>query len=57
MSSGADLYRFGPFELDAAVPRVRRDGELVALPIRHVLVLLRLVSGVVAPVGTKHSAA
>ncbi len=44
MSSGADLYRFGPFELDAAVPYLMRDGELVALPIRHVLVLLRLVS-------------
>ena len=40
----SDVYRFGPYELDSGVRRLIRDGEPVALPDRHVELLLRLLS-------------
>ena len=40
----SDVYRFGPYELDSGVRRLVRDGEPVALPDRHVELLLRLLS-------------
>ena len=39
-----DVYRFGPYELDSGMRRLIRDGEPVALPDRHVELLLRLLS-------------
>jgi DNA-binding winged helix-turn-helix (wHTH) protein len=37
-------YVFGPFELDASSRRLERQGEPVALPARHIDILLLLVS-------------
>ena len=37
-------YTFGPFRLDAAVSRLSRDGEPLALPDRHTAILLLLVA-------------
>jgi DNA-binding winged helix-turn-helix (wHTH) protein len=42
---GTDVLTFGPFQLDPARRRLMRDGEPVALPDRHVDILLLLVSG------------
>jgi len=38
------VFTFGPFRLDAAVSRLSRDGEPLALPDRHAAILLRLVT-------------
>jgi DNA-binding winged helix-turn-helix (wHTH) protein/cytochrome c-type biogenesis protein CcmH/NrfG len=38
------VYSFGPFELDTTARRLRRGGEVVALPDRHVDVLATLVA-------------
>ena len=37
-------YAFGPFELDALSRRLERQGEPVAVPDRHIDILLLLVS-------------
>ena len=37
-------FTFGPFRLDAAVCRLSRDGEPLALPDRHTAILLLLVA-------------
>jgi DNA-binding winged helix-turn-helix (wHTH) protein len=44
MRSGGDLYRFGPFELDSGRRRLSRGREPVALPDRHLELLLLLAS-------------
>lgn len=44
MRSGGDLYRFGPFELDSGRRRLSRGRETVALPDRHLELLLLLAS-------------
>jgi DNA-binding winged helix-turn-helix (wHTH) protein/Tfp pilus assembly protein PilF len=43
-SSGNDIYRFGPFELDSTRRRLIRDGEPVLLSDRHVEILLLLAA-------------
>jgi DNA-binding winged helix-turn-helix (wHTH) protein/Tfp pilus assembly protein PilF len=43
-TSGHDLYRFGPFELDSTRRRLVRDGEPVLLSDRHVEILLLLAA-------------
>src|SRR5436190_2296916 len=40
----SDVYRFGPYELDSGVRRLVRDGEPLALPDRHVEILLLLLA-------------
>jgi len=44
MHNGAELFRFGPFELDPARGRLTRDGEAVALARRAFEVLAFLVA-------------
>jgi DNA-binding winged helix-turn-helix (wHTH) protein len=44
MRSGEDLYRFGPFELDSGRRRLSRGREPVAIPDRHLELLLLLAS-------------
>ena len=44
MRSGSDIYRFGPFELDLSRRRLMREREPIALPDRHVDILLVLAS-------------
>jgi DNA-binding winged helix-turn-helix (wHTH) protein/Flp pilus assembly protein TadD len=43
-SSGNDIYRFGPFELDSTRRRLVRNGEPVLLSDRHVEILLLLAA-------------
>ena len=43
-SSGADIYRFGPFQLDSGRRRLLRGSEPVLLPDRHLEVLLQLAA-------------
>jgi DNA-binding winged helix-turn-helix (wHTH) protein/Flp pilus assembly protein TadD len=45
-TSGNDIYRFGPFELDSTRRRLVRDGEPVLLSDRHVEILLLLAANV-----------
>jgi len=40
----SDVFRFGQYELDSGARRLIRDGEPVALPARHVDLLLLLLS-------------
>ena len=44
MQRGTDVYRFSPFELDSAHRRLIRGGEPLAIPDRHIDILLLLVS-------------
>ena len=44
MRVGNDVFRFGPYELDSNRRRLWRGGEPVALPDRHVAILLLLAS-------------
>jgi DNA-binding winged helix-turn-helix (wHTH) protein len=44
MQRATDVYRFGPFELDSAHRRLIRGGEPLAIPDRHIDILLLLVS-------------
>jgi DNA-binding winged helix-turn-helix (wHTH) protein len=41
---GAGVFSFGPFQLDPARRRLMRDGEPVALPDRHIDILLLLAA-------------
>jgi DNA-binding winged helix-turn-helix (wHTH) protein len=43
-SSGADIYRFGPFQLDSGRRRLLRGADAVLLPDRHVEILLQLAA-------------
>ena len=43
-SSGADIYRFGPFQLDSGRRRLLRGSEPVLLPDRHLEILLQLAA-------------
>ena len=38
------LFTFGQFELDSGARRLTRDGERLAIPDRHLSVLLHLVA-------------
>jgi len=43
-SSGADIYRFGPFQLDSGRRRLLRGSDPVLLPDRHLEILLQLAA-------------
>jgi len=43
-SSGNDIYRFGPFELDSTRRRLIRDGEPILVSDRHLEILLLLAA-------------
>ena len=43
-SSGADIYRFGPFQLDSGRRRLLRGADPVLVPDRHLEILLQLAA-------------
>jgi DNA-binding winged helix-turn-helix (wHTH) protein len=43
-TSGTDIYRFGPFQLDSGRRRLLRGGDPILLPDRHLEILLRLAA-------------
>ena len=44
MRNGADIYRFGPFQLDSGRRRLLRGADPVPLPDRHLEILLQLAA-------------
>jgi DNA-binding winged helix-turn-helix (wHTH) protein len=43
-TSGTDIYRFGPFQLDSGRRRLLRGGDPILLPDRHLEILLQLAA-------------
>lgn len=43
-TTGSDIYRFGPFQLDSGRRRLLRGGDLVLVPDRHLEILLQLAA-------------